>query len=219
MTELNADPFHPGVRFGALGLWLLLVVLIFLGVRLAVTALFGPPQGVWVFVLALASIFASQPLAYLGEKKLVTLWPSGRAVQLESGAVTLREKLGPVRITLPPQGKVNFWRWQFQVRGRAGGRVPSGHHCCAVRLMQGEASLAAYAFLSPQQSEALAARYPFFLLRSPSRQQPLSGRDTVYLAAERARWEGGAELTPADFDTLLAHLAARVPEFASMTAA
>jgi hypothetical protein len=180
--------------------------------------LFGPPFGIWVFAIGIGAILLSQPLASWGEQKLVTLWPSGRRLQLERDAVALHDKTGVARVTFTPEGKVNFWRWRFQVRGRAVGRVPTGHHCFAVRLMQNETALAAYTFLSPKQAEAMEARYAFYLLRPPSGQQPLSGRDTVYLAAERARWEGGAELTPADFDTLLAHLAARVSDFTAATA-
>ncbi|MBI4769020.1 MAG: hypothetical protein HY784_01050 [Chloroflexi bacterium] len=171
-------------------------------------------------LLALGAVFLAQPLAYLGEKKLVALWPSGRALELEAGALSLREKSGTVRVDLSPAGKVNFWRWRFVVRGRQGGRVPNGHHCFAIHLVQNDASFSLYAFLSPKQADALAARYAFYELRRATEagKRTLSGREAVYVAAKKKRWEAGAELDPADFETLLAHLAAHVAEFAATSA-
>ena len=34
------------------------------------------------------------------------------------------------------------------------------------------------------------------------------------MAAEHTRWEEGAELEPADFEALITHLAANLPDFA-----
>ena len=198
--------------------WFLTIVLVYLFGRWIVTLLIGPVSGVGVFVLVVAAIFLAQPLAHWGERKLVALWPSGRAVQLESGALTWRDKSQSARLDL--RGKVNYWRWRFQVRRRRGGRVPSGHHCFAIRLLQGDTAVSLYTFLPSERAEALATHYAFYELRRPNDTNKLlhGGRDAVYLAAEDARWESGAELEAADFEALLLHLAAHVPEFARLPA-
>jgi hypothetical protein len=115
----------------------------------------------------------------------------------------------------------NYWRWRFVVKRRRGGRVPTGHHCCALRLVQGDKVASWYAFVSPSGAEAMAARYVFYELRAPSdKDKPaLGGRDAQYLAAENHRWESGAELDTADFQALLEHLAAHHPEFGRAPAA
>ena len=53
-----------------------------------------------------------------------------------------------------------------------------------------------------------------FGLRRPSEQGKLAlgGRDAMYLTAENTRWQSGAELDPADFQALLGHLTAPLPE-------
>ena len=131
-----------------------------------------------------------------------------------------RDKLLPrrargqsIRLELGP--RLNYWRWRFAVRRRRGGRVPSGHFCYAIRLVQGDSVISLYTFLAPAAATALAARTPFYeLSRSKGADKPqLGGRDAMYLAAEHARWDTGAELEVADFEALLAHLAAGVPDF------
>jgi hypothetical protein len=85
----------------------------------------------------------------------------------------------------------------------------------------GAADASLYTFLAPQPAEALRARLPFYELRRANEpaatgqgaQRTLSGRDVTFLAAEKARWEGGAELDPVDFGTLIDHLSAHLPDF------
>ncbi len=216
---LPVDRYHTGVRLASLALWFV-VVMLFYGIgRFLVGLMGGEISGVSLLVLIVGAIVLGQPVARWGEKQLVARWTSGRAVHLEAGAVTLRDKSGALRIDL--RQKVNYWRWQFVIRGRRGGRVSNGQHCVAMRLTQNDGAFSVYTFLPPKAAEALGARYRFYELRSSKdKEKPsLGGRDAVYLAAERARWESGAEVDPADFETLLKHLAAAVPEFATMTAA
>ncbi len=215
---LPADRFHPGVRLAALAIWFGAIALIYFTGNLLFSLAGGALTGASFLVLTLGAMLLAQPVARWGERLLIARWPSGRAVQLGAGALTLHEKSGAVRIDL--RQKVNYWRWRFVIRRTRGGRVPNGHACMAARLAQNEAAVSVYAFLSPKQTEALAARYPFYELRAPSdKDRPLlGGRDAMYLAAEKARWESGAEVDPADFETLLDYLAGSVPEFRGNTA-
>ncbi len=216
---LPVDRYHTGVRLASLALWFAVVLLFFLIGRFLFGLMGGEINGGSLLVLVVGAIVLGQPVARWGEKQLIARWTSGRAVHLGAEAVTLREKSGTLRIDL--RQRVSYWRWWFVIRGRRGGRVSNGQHCVAVRLTQNDTAFSVYAFLPPKAAEALGARYRFYELRgSRDKEKPsLGGRDAVYLAAEHARWESGAEVDPADFEALLKHLAASVPEFATTTAA
>jgi hypothetical protein len=210
---LPADRFHAGVRVATLVLWLVAIVVAYVVLGLIATPIFGPLSGLGILLLVVVAVVVAQPLAWLGERQLLAYWPSGRAAQLEPAALVWRDQGPPCRLDLGQ--KVNYWRWRFAVRRRRSGRVPGNHHCFAIRLVQGDTLVTLYTFLPPATADALAARYPFYELRRPSEpsKTALGGRDSIYLAAEHARWDAGAELEPGDFEALLAHLAAHLPEF------
>jgi hypothetical protein len=88
-------------------------------------------------------------------------------------------------------------------------------------MVQGDSVVSLYTFLAPAAATALTARMPFYELRRPSEQgkagPALGGRDAMYLAAEHARWDTGAELDAADFEALLAHLESGIPDFSRST--
>lgn len=211
---LPADRFHAGVRVATLLMWFASIVVAYVVLGLIATKIFGPLSGLGVLLLLVVAVVAAQPIAWLGEKQLLARWPSGRAAELQPDAVDWRDGSQSVRLELGQQ--INYWRWRFLVRRRRGGRVPGNHYCFAVRLLQGDSAVALYTFLSPTAADALAARYAFYELRRPKDpgKTALGGRDSIYLAAEYARWDSGAELDPPDFEALVAHLAAYVPEFA-----
>jgi hypothetical protein len=240
--NLPADRYHIGVRLGSIGLWVVILVALYAVVayvlRLVLGETFG---GIYLILLEgrhvrqrhevlgetfggiylipiIVALFLSQPVSRWAEGLLMQRWPSGRAVRLEDGALTLVEKSGPVRFDLS-SGKANFWRWHFVVKNRRSGRVSNGDQVCALRLVQGEAVVSLYAFVNKKNVEALFARYPFFELQRATdpEKRPLGGREAVFFAAEQTRWESGAELDPADFEALLNHLAAYLPEFKSNT--
>ena len=210
---LPADRFHTGVRITSMALWFLTIVVVYIVLRLIVEALLGPVVGIGTLVLIVLAVVAAQPLAYLAERQLMRRWPSGRAMALEPGALVWRERDSAVRLDL--RETVNFWRWRFAIKRRRGGRIPAGHHLFALRLVQGDNVVSVYAFLAPAAAEALAAKCAFYELRRPSEQGKLAlgGREALFLTAEDARWRTGAELEPADFQALLDHLAAHLPEF------
>jgi hypothetical protein len=210
---LPADRFHTGVRLAILGVWLGAIVLAYLVVGFVASQILGPLSGLSIFLVLVAAIIVAQPLAWLGERQLLARWPSGRAAQLAPGALVWRDRGPTSRLDLGQ--KVNYWRWRFSVRRRRGGRVPSNHQCFAIRLVQSDTVVTLYTFLPPAAADTVSARYPFYELRRPTEtsKASLGGRDAIFMAAEHTRWEEGAELEPADFDSLLAHLAAHLPEF------
>ncbi len=214
--ELPTDRYHTGVRVATLVLWLAAVVALYLIGQRLWTLLLGPVAGLAEgFVLAGAAVIAAQPLMLWAEKQLIARWRSGRAVQLGAGGLVMREKDGEARLDLGQ--KVNYWRWRFEIRRPRGGRVPNGHFCFGLRLVQADTSVSLYAFLSPAQAQAVLARHAFYDLRpaTDKSRTALGGRDATYLAAEHERWASGAELDPADFDVLLTHLAGHIPDFSS----
>ena len=210
---LRADRYHAGVRLAALAVWFAAIVVAYVVLGLVIAAVLGPASGVGALLIVVAAIVVAQPLAWLAEKQLLLRWPSGRAAELEPGRLTWRDRGQIARLDL--RQKVNYWRWHFSVRRRHGGRIPSNYHCFAIRLVQGDAVISLYSFLSPAAGDSLTARYPFYELRRPNEvaRPSLGGRDAMFLAAEHSRWETGAELEPADFEALIAHLAANVPDF------
>jgi hypothetical protein len=210
--RLPADRFHTGVRVGTLLLWLLAMVVAYGILGFIVSKIF-PLSGLSILLVGVAAVIVAQPLALLAERQLLARWPSGRAAALEPGAVVWQDHGATSRLDLSQ--KLNYWRWRFAVKRRRSGRVPSSYHCFAIRLLQGEAEANLYAFLPPTLADALSAKYPFYELRRPNEvgKTPLGGRDAIFLTAEHARWDQGAELDPADFEALISHLAANLPEF------
>lgn len=211
--ELPADRFHAGVRVASMGAWFLAVLVVFVVVRLLLNAVAGPVAGLGLLLVLMVAVAAAQPLASLTEKALVRRWPSGRAVRLAPGRLTWNDK-GQTK-DLDLRQKVNFWRWRFEVKQRRSGRVPSGHHCVAIRLVQTDTEISLYSFMPPAKADALAAGYPFYELRRSSdrSKQALGGRDALFLAAEHSRWQSGAELDATDFEALLGHLDAHLDGF------
>lgn len=211
--HLPADRFHAGVRLGVLASWLVSVILVFVLLRTLVTALLGPVVGVGLLVLIIVAVACAQPLTWLAERALMRRWPSGRAARLAPGRLSWQDKSRVSEFDLGQ--KVNYWRWQFEVKQRRSGRVPTGHRCLAIRLVQGETELSLYGFMPPAQAQGITQHYPFYELRraSDTSKTALGGRDALFLAAEHARWETGAELEAGDFQALMVHLGAHIEGF------
>jgi hypothetical protein len=210
---LPADRFHTGVRVVAMVLWFAIIILVYVLLQVLAAAVGISTAGVGVLIVIVLAVLVAQPLAFLAERQLMRRWPSGRAMELQSGALVWRDKGRAVRLNL--HETVNYWRWRFVIKRRRGGRVPSGHHTFALRLVQGDDVVTVYTFLTPALADALAAKTAFYELRRPSEQGKLAlgGRDAMFLTAEHARWESGAELDPADFQALIDHLTTALPEF------
>lgn len=225
--RLPLDRYHLGVRLALLAGWAAATALLFFGGLAFAGLAFGEAAG-WVWLPWLvAALFLSQFIGRWVERQLIGRWPSGRALELVGPRLVLHEKSGALTFDLT--GRINYWRWRFRIRGRRGGRVSDGDYCVAIQIVQvgedaeraGLASL--YAFAPPAQAEALQARFPFHELRRPDESvgwgrtktpaPAVSGRDSAFMSAERARWDHGAELEPADFEKVLRHLDAHLAGF------
>lgn len=233
--QLLLDRFHTGVRLASLLFWVLATGSIYLAGITLWQALFGTEQGWFWMPWIILTLLLSQPVGRWGEQQLMRLWPSGRTLGLEGARLTLAEKRGAQVFDL--NRKLNYWRWHFIIRERRAGRVPNGHYCCALRLMQDDgvaasANASLYAFLPPERARALLEQFPSYELRPsaparlpvlpqaapiPSGGGHLAGRDPAFLTAEKLRWENGAELEPDDFEVLLQHLQRYLPEFRAVS--
>lgn len=233
--QLPVDRFHTGVRLASLGWWAVATASLYVAGLTVWQAVFGTEQGWFWMPWIIATLLLSQPLGRWGEQQLMTLWPSGRALNLDGARLTLTEKHGAQTFDL--NRRLSYWRWYFIIRERRAGRVPNGHYCCALRLVQDDgagasASASLYAFLPPKDAQLLLDQFPAYELRpsaptrlpgtSPATPAPaanphLAGRDPAFLAAEQTRWESGAELEAEDFSALLRHLQPQVAEFKSVS--
>lgn len=218
------DRFHTGIRLASLAWWVLATASLYWAGLAVWQAAFGPEQGWFWMPWLIATLLLSQPLGRWGEQQLMRLWPSGRTLLLEGARLTLTEKRGPQTFDL--NLKLNYWRWYFIIRERRAGRVSNGHYCCALRLIQDDgagvsASASLYAFLLPKQAQLLLEQFPGYELRpsapAPAATNHLAGRDPAFLAAEKTRWETGAELEADDFAALLQHLQLHLAEFKSVS--
>jgi hypothetical protein len=114
-------------------------------------------------------------------------------------------------------------RWFFRLRGYARGgkerRMPASWLCLACQLQQGEVKLILFTFMPPARAQALLSDFHEIKpaevytrsvkdrLVAPSRPTvpaaTLAGKEGRYWLAERNRWQEGAELTAADFETFI----------------
>lgn len=211
--DLPADRYHLGVRLALVGWFVVMLVLVVAVVGgLAQMALGG-----WGWAVGYAAaLLSAQPLSRWAEKYLLARWPSGRVVRLQASRLSVHTKDQETRLDILPE-TTRFARWFFVVRGRASGRVPNGHVCCALRCANADTAVSVYAFMPPKQAETLRARYACYELRRMNEKGAvtLGGRDPAFLAAEQERWNIGAELEAADFEALLDTLNGHWPGFAT----
>jgi len=155
---------------------------------------------------------------YIEDKRLERQALKGEAA-LETGQVVFRWAK-----------PMHFTNWYFRLGGYSRGgrerRVSPKWYCLATELQQDENRFIVFTFMPPQQAEELIhqkhvtlAFHPILpaelqtsslrRLGPPARpsipNQLLHSKDGRYWLAERRRWEQGVELTPEDFETLLAY--------------
>jgi hypothetical protein len=103
--------------------------------------------------------------------------------------------------------------WRFQTKKRS--RVPKGWFVIACALEQNDTYLSVYTFASPGDAELLQKRFKFTTLASEKeanakdvRQDSLrfAGEQRRLRLAETFRWNSGAEMSLADFETFIARL-------------
>lgn len=220
--SLALDRYHAGLRLAVLLGWVIAGLLIYVAGLALWTLAFADTQAWFWLPWLLGALFLSQFAGRWLETQLLQRWPSGRRLDVAGARLTLHERTGVQTLDLAQT--TNFRRWRFRIRGRRSGRVPDGHYCCALQLMQttdagaDAAVVSLYTFVPPKTAEALQARFVFYELRRPKENEPslagvAGGRDAAFMAAEKTRWTLGAELAPADFEWLLQHVGAHAPNF------
>jgi hypothetical protein len=142
--------------------------------------------------------------------------PSPRYATLNSEALVITDgRQHPAQVTRIAWDKaVNIKAWKFTINRRT--RVPKGWYCLALYLLQDETDAILYTFMNPQLAE-VAIGYGHFVRLQP-RQNSASDADLDMLTEQRRllklenlRWQDGAEISPEDFNALLAVLQQRVP--------
>jgi hypothetical protein len=150
-------------------------------------------------------------VGYVTERSLKRLVPSRRSATLSDDrlVITDRRHHPPQEIQVVWDKTVNVMAWRFVVRRRT--RIPKGWLCMAVQLLQDEADIILYTFMSPDEAEALQGYSNFARLRP--RKETESNNDLRAVAEQRrllkledARWEDGSEIAPDDFRAVLTML-------------
>lgn len=226
-TILWGDPEHAGIR---LLLMPLLITGFLVGFFLArvVLAWIIPGNEFLTAFACVGGLPLGLGLAYVGESLLKRFWRSGRAVVIEDAGISLQVN-NQIARRFQAQSNLNLVKWSFPLsaypRGGRERRAPRQWLCLGCQLRQEEARLVVYAFLSPKEAAPLIAAYGFHAidpadvydtslagrLTQPASRPAipaavLAGKEGVYWAAERQRWQEGVELTPADFARLMAHV-------------
>ncbi len=226
-TVLQADKEHGGIQF-AIPLVMLAAGLLSYS---AIDALILAPLlagGDWdsfrPFLRLVLSIVLGIAAGGVAEAVLKSRWGSGRALQIDSIALTAINR-GDAPQRLEWGQRINLLRWRYALRGYPRGgrerRIPSGHLLLACRLVQDDRSVVAHCYLPPKRAEQVPGYNRFDplemdrlygsgglkLLTRPERPSIppalLSGQDGQLWLAEKERWAAGFELEPDDFVALL----------------
>lgn len=226
---LNADPEHAGLRLVVVFVLAAALVAGFFLLR-AVLESVAPDLG----SPSILACFGALPLAMLAgagvEALLKRTWVSGRRLLLGDDELRLqRPERADVALNL--QQTVNETWWHFPLRGyQRGGRerrVPDRYHCVAGQLQQEGKRIVVFTFVPPTRLETWQMDTPFYRLnptevydssmgsrlQGPVRPEipteVIAGESGRYWLVERHRWQQGVELTPGDFELLLAALRER----------
>ncbi|MFC1959839.1 hypothetical protein ACFLYO_03930 [Chloroflexota bacterium] len=201
MQRLPVDVEHTGIRVvvPALAFGTLLLVLwggpVLLNLlNLSDTFLRG--------VLLPLAIIGAIVVAFASDTLLKQKWTSGRELLVDDRYLIFRERKQPDHIILWTE-RINVLAWRFTVARR--GRVPKGHYCLAVQLLQDDRQITAYTFYDPKHFDQLLAGDAFTPLapRSSLDDERLNlrvaGQQRRLFQAENERWREGAELTSDHF--------------------
>lgn len=213
-TSYRVDHNHSGLRLTVL----LSIVLGFIGGAFAAPPLVRAWAGAdhtSLLVPLFGGTLVAAIMAWAVEKILKRVWPSGREIHLSADSLVLQEpRAADVELT---QAKgISVQGWAFAITNRRAW-VPKGWYCVALRASEGEGSITAYTFLNPDRAAGLPG-WPASFIQLLSRSE-LEDAPDIYesqaplRSAEEERWWVGAEMLPAEFEALVAWLAARVPHW------
>ena len=161
--------------------------------------------------------FLAVGLAWLSERVLRRIWPSGRILKLDDHVVAVRE-LNGAQTALNWNAPIHVSSWFFVIRSRRAW-IPKGWYCVALRIQQGDDSITPYTFLKPEIAHTLPAWEEFEqLVPRPKHRQ--SSHDTSHIKlleaqadlriAEGERWQYGCEMEPQHFAELVSAVRERV---------
>jgi hypothetical protein len=148
-------------------------------------------------------------IGVISDRILKQIWPSGRSLVIQPDGLRLvdRRKRQNKEINIQWTQRINLLAWRFTVK-RGSARIPKGWIVLGCQLTQDDEQVIFYT-LAPDQ-EAEDTRYANFnqlLLREVVNKGELPLREANkqrrLLRAEDERWRDGAELSHADFATLI----------------
>jgi hypothetical protein len=203
---IPVDSEHGALRLSIVGIFVVVWVITFaIANRLITNEGFN--------LIALIIAFAVAGLVARGSEQILQKrWPSGRVVEMNASTIQIMSK-GKVQDTINAQEPFSILMWRFQTRKRS--RVPKGWFVIACALEQDDTYLAVYTFASPVDAELLQKRFKFTTLASEKeanakdvRQDSLrfAGEQRRLKLAETFRWNSGAEMSLADFETFINRL-------------
>ncbi len=203
--QLQLDPEHNGLRLGMVGLFVAILVIVFLIANTLIASNgFNLLAGIVAFAVAAIVTRLSDPL-------LKRRFPSKRGLELDANGA--RMMLGDqVQSDIRADATANVHYWSFKIPRR--GRMPRGWHVVACALQQDDTYLAVYTFASPAQTEELKKLRQFTELHSEKEKASAAKAESLRLAgeqrrlrlAEEHRWHDGGELTTADFEKFIKRL-------------
>lgn len=188
--------------------------------------------GTWTNYLLLGGCTAV-PIAafimFLADKWLKQMWRSGQTIHLtpQQSIALHQTNKEPCTIDLTQPHETLCWHYQMGNWPKIGRerQIQTGWYCHALAIQQKELQLILFAFLPNQKSEPVRQQFASQALNMaqlyetdqtsrlprmrPSLERPkipehlLISPERIYWLGERARWQHGRELTPADFQTIL----------------
>lgn len=210
------DRNHLGIRLVVL---LTLLVAGMVGLFLvmpAVLAITGTGQLPVFCLRAVGAGFIGMGAAWAMERALLSVWPSGRVLEIRGQTISLRERSGG-HVTLESAQPTEILSWFFVVpRDRSS--VRKGWYCVACAISQGGNLIVPYAFVGPDDAKALPQWPAFVHLTSHAERSEQAGEllradEGPLREAERDRWESGVEMLPEHFVQFVAALDALYPDW------
>lgn len=203
MQHLGVDAEHLGIRvFVPLMAIAVLLIVLFAGPSLLESLnLYSSTVSLLLIPGAIAAAVAT---AYGSDRLLKRIWPSGRVLMLDERHLVLKDRRLPTTV-IRLDARVNLLTWRFVVARR--GRVPKGHLCLSIQVLQDDQEITVYTFCDPKKTNAVEELDAFTLLASRKMMNDerlslrVAGEQRRLLQAEDTRWHHGAELLPEDFLT------------------
>jgi hypothetical protein len=203
--QLQIDREHSGIRLGMVGLFFVILVVVFL-----ITNALIASEG-FNILAGLIAFGVAAVVTRLFDPILKRMWPSKRSLQLDANGARMMSD-DKIQSEIHAAATANVHYWSFKIPRR--GRMPRGWYVVACALQQDDTYLAVYTFASPAQTEQLKKLRQFAELHSEKGKPSAAKAESLRLAgeqrrlrlAEEHRWHDGGELSTADFETFINRL-------------